>query len=115
MTGIIDWGSATRGRGRTIDVKKKNIDEIRKHFGGPISEDEVQLLNDMKGFIEFSLRNGISFLSVMSNLGHDINGLLRYGFDLKEAKRDGFLPKVTGFSEIDEEAVGEVEEPVETE
>jgi hypothetical protein len=79
---------------------------------GPMSDAEVQLLRDIQGFIDFAIRNGLSFASAMLTLAHDVNGLARYGFDL-DANRDGFLPRVTGHSRQDIDAVGEPEEPAE--
>ncbi len=95
-------------------MDKQKIDEIRQQFGGPISENERQVLEDVKAFIEFALRNGLSFHSIVSIIGHDVNGLYRYGFDLTEAEKDAFVPKTCGYSKITEESVGEVEEPVES-
>jgi hypothetical protein len=68
---------------------------------------EIELLNDLKGFIDVAIRNGLSFGVVVGTLGHDVNGLARYGFDLDKANADSFLPKVTGSARITQESVGE--------
>ena len=94
-------------------MDKQKIDDICQNFTGPISEDERQVLEDIKAFIEFTLRNGLSFPSIVSAIGHDINGICRYGFDLAEAEKDVWCPKTRGYSKISEESVGEVEEPAE--
>ena len=92
-------------------MDRKRIEELRRDFGGgTLSDSELQLLEDIKGFIDFGIRNGFSFVTIISTLGHDVNGLLRYGFDLKAAGDDGFLPKVSGYSDNAETAVGEAEE-----
>jgi hypothetical protein len=74
----------------------------------------MEVLRDMQAFIDFAIRNGLSFPFVVANLGHDVNGLARYGFDLETAGADQFKPKVTGYSNIDAGAVGEPEEPIES-
>lgn len=95
-------------------MNQQKLEELQRKFGGPASRDEIEVLEDIKAFIDFGLRNGLSFRSMMTTLGHDINGLYRYGFDLEEAKKDAFLPQSHGYSQIDEDSVGEVEEPVES-
>ena len=75
---------------------------------------EMEVLRDMQAFIDFAIRNGLSFASVVANLGHDVNGLARYGFDLETANADHFKAKVAGYSKIDATAVGEPEEPIES-
>ena len=91
-----------------------NLDTLRKRFGGPMTTTEIELLRDMQAFIDFAIRNGLSFAFVVGNLGHDVNGIARYGFDLEAADADGFRAKVAGYSHIDASAVGEPEEPVES-
>ena len=60
--------------------------------------------------IDYSIRNDLSFRLVVSTLGHDVNGIAHYGFNLDEAAADFFLPKVTGFAGNDADSVGEPEE-----
>ena len=87
------------------------IEELRRLYGaGPMSDDELELLQDVQAFIEFGIRNGLSFAAVLGRLSHDVNGLSRYGFDLDAARRDAFQPQASGYSQIDEESVGEAEE-----
>ncbi len=90
------------------------IEAIRKSWGGPMSKEEIEYLRNTQAFIEFAINNGLSFSFAMVGLAHDINGLQRYGLDLKEAAADAFLPKVTGYSKIDANSVGQSEEPVES-
>ena len=70
---------------------------LRKTFSGPMSTGEVEILQDMKTFIDFAIRNGLSFPMVVASLGHDVNGLARCGFDLVAMRSTGFTPKVTGY------------------
>jgi len=42
-----------------------------------------------------------------------VNNLARYGFDMERATKDGFAPKVTGYSQITPDSVGEPEESIE--
>jgi len=82
-------------------------ERMRKGFGGPMTETEVAMLRDVQAFIDFAIRNGLSFALVLSILGHDINGVAHHGMSYDEARSDGFLPKVTGYSEINADSVGE--------
>ena len=86
-------------------------DRLRKNFSGPMSEPEIAFCRDVQGFIEFAIRNGLSFSMIVSNVGHDLNNLAREGFDLSAAKATGFLPKVTGYSKITAEDFAQSEEP----
>ena len=96
-------------------MDSNRLDALRKQFGGPMSGAEMAFLRDVQAFIDVAIRNGLSFASVMANLGHDVNAIVtRYGFDLDTASADGFKPKVTGYSKIDADSVGEPEEPVES-
>jgi hypothetical protein len=93
----------------TTKEKKKRVEELHKHFQafkGPMSDDEREFLKDVKGFVDYALRNGLSFSVVLSVLGHDFNGIIFHG-GLAEAKERSFLPKVTGKSVLDESSVGE--------
>jgi hypothetical protein len=99
------------GRRRQMDNQpskveiRSHVENLRKMWGGPISEAELSFLRDVQGFIEFCIRNGLSFLTVATTLGHDINGLARNGFVFPPA--DGFLPKVTGYFEVNAADVGD--------
>jgi hypothetical protein len=86
-------------------------DRIRKDFEGPMSEEEIEFLRDAQAFIEFAIRNGLTFPIVAANLSHDFNNLLREGFKLSSANANGFHPKVSGYSKLTSEEFGESEEP----
>jgi len=88
-------------------------EKLRQAYGGPMSEGEVEVLRDAQAFIEFAVRNGLSFALVWNVLGHDANGFARHGLDLSEARSCGFSPKVGGYSKLNPEAVGQPDEPSE--
>ncbi len=85
-------------------------EDLRQVFAGPMSEDEVMFLRDIQGFIDFAIRNGLSFRGAMAYLSHDWNEYARFGFDFKAAKARGFMPRVTGFFGVTSDAVGAPEE-----
>ncbi|HVC97328.1 MAG TPA: hypothetical protein VND64_26845 [Pirellulales bacterium] len=82
---------------------------LRQVYGGPMSDAEIAFLGDVKAFIEFAIRNGLSFQATMAYLSHDWNEFARYGFDFKTVMDMGFSPRVTGYSETTSDAVGEPE------
>jgi hypothetical protein len=86
------------------------LETLKKIYGGPMTPAEIEVLQDIKGFIDFAIRNGLSFALVIGTLGHDVNNMARYGFDLDRANADAFAPKVTGYSQITIQDVGEPEE-----
>ncbi|MGA2700199.1 MAG: hypothetical protein ABSH35_03780 [Isosphaeraceae bacterium] len=89
------------------------IESLKKIYGGPMTPAEIEVLNDIKGFIDVAIRNGLSFALVIGTLGHDVNNLARHGFDMERATKDGFAPKVAGYSQITPDSVGEPEESIE--
>jgi len=93
-------------------LTKEDVPKLHEVLRGPMSEAELELLRDMQAFIEFAIRNGLSFAMVLSVLGHDINGLVRHRANLDEARSQGFYPKAEGYSKYTAEAIGEPEEDV---
>jgi hypothetical protein len=89
---------------------QQHAENLRKKYGRSMDEDEIGFLRDMQGMLEFCIRNGLSFMVAVNIINHDINEIARDGFSLEAAKARGFLPKVTGYSKINEDAVGEPEE-----
>lgn len=57
-----------------------------------MDEDEKKILEDMKGFIDFSIENGMLFEWVLATLGHDINGILNGELN------KGFAPRSAGYA-----------------
>ncbi len=62
-------------------------EQLQKQWSGPMNEAEVALLKDVQAFIEFALRNGLTFPMVMSTLAHDVNEVARDGFDYGKTRR----------------------------
>ena len=71
-----------------------------------MSEKEVEFLRDIQGIIDYAIRNDLGFALVVSMLGHDVNGIAQYGFDLDAALTDCFLPKTSGFAGSHADSVG---------
>ncbi len=79
-----------------------------------MTDAEVRLLRDMQAFIEFGLRNGLGFATVLSVLGHDIKEIMiTHDMSYENALERGFLPKVAHYSEITADSVGEPAESAE--
>ena len=89
---------------------EERVESLQKSFDGPMSEAEIKLLRDFQGVIDFAIRNGLSFLLVLSILSHDIDGIMRHGFSLESALKQAFLPKATGWAKKNAEDVGEPDE-----
>jgi hypothetical protein len=89
------------------------IAEQERLVDGPMSDVEIALLRDIQAFIEFAIRNGWGFVNVLSVLGHDVNGIVFHGANYEQALSRGFLPKVTGYSEVGADSVDEPAESVE--
>jgi hypothetical protein len=87
-----------------------DIENLRKAFDGPMSDAELELLRDFQGFIDSAIRNGLSFPLVLSILSHDINRIVHDGSSLEAARRNGFLPKATGWAKLSADDVGEPDE-----
>jgi len=91
-------------------MPKEHVAEMLKNVvSGPMSESEIVFLRDIQAFIDFAIRNGLSFQATMTFLSHDWNEYAKYGFDFETVMEKGFYPKVSGFSETDADSVGEPE------
>jgi len=100
-------GTSAAEKGREIVAEPEGL------VSGPMTEDEVRLLRDVQAFIDFAIRNGLGFATVLGTLGRDINGIAYHGASYKEAVERGFLPKVSRYSEITADSVGEPAESAE--
>ena len=100
-------GTSAAEQGREI------VAEPERLVSGPMTEEEVRLLRDVQAFIDFAIRNGLGFATVLATLGHDINGIAYHGASYKEAIERGFLPTVSRYSEITADSVGEPAESAE--
>ncbi len=85
-----------------MTITQQHVERL-KQVSGPMSEQEVAIVQDMRAFLQFCLENGISSLVAFSTLSHDAGGLLR-----QEA---GFRPKVTGYTRILDDLRAEVSNP----
>ena len=88
---------------------QKITDPLKLAFGGQMSGEEVEFLRGMQGFIEFGIRNGLSFRAVMAFMSHDWNEFARSGFAFEDVMRKGFSPRVEQFVGVTSESVGEAE------
>jgi len=74
-----------------------------------LSEREVAFAKDVIGAIDFTKRNGISFAFVINLLSHDL-GEIWLQHSLDAAMDSCFKPKCSGYSELTEDAIGEIVE-----
>ena len=79
-----------------------------------MSSDERDFLLDVDGFLDFVIRNGLTFDTALELLSHDF-GEIRHEGSLKNALDTGFLPKATGWSKVTEDSFGQPEELAEEE
>jgi hypothetical protein len=69
--------------------------------GKSLSKDEIAFLGDFRGFIDYGIRNGISFRSLMAGIGHDVHELQLEDFDFQAATKErGFSPTVSGYAQV---------------
>jgi hypothetical protein len=91
-------------RNPTLELDKASLERLQ-NTGSPLSREEIQFLEDLKAFIDFGIRNGLTFLTVMEGIGHDVDELRRDRFDFHAALKRGFWPKVSGYSRINADSV----------
>ena len=75
-----------------------------------MSGEETAFLRDVQGFIDFAIRNGLTFPMVMASLVQDMNQIAREGFDYDKARKQGFAPKVEGYASLTAEEFGDSED-----
>lgn len=71
---------------------------------------ELAFISDLDGFMDFALRNGLTFFTVLSVLLHDLTEIAANEFQLQKATAQGFRPKVDGWAKRNAEPVGESDE-----
>ena len=91
-----------------------HAEKLRAMYEGPMSPDELEFLEDVKGLITFAERNGLSLTMVIGSLLHDLKEIVDCGFDLAKARSKGFLPMVTGYAKLTEDSVGQPDEALES-
>lgn len=79
-----------------------------------MTSEELEFLQDVDGWLNFVVRNGLVFNTALEVLSHDFREIRREG-SLENALKTGFLPKATGWSKVTEDSVGQPEEPLEDE
>lgn len=87
----------------------------KRLFKGPMSDEETELLEDISGFVTWAIRNGMSFPQAIATIAHDVNRISQLGFSLEATRREDFQPKVTGYSDVGEDDVGEIPESADEE
>jgi hypothetical protein len=88
----------------------ETAERLKKEWAALMTDTEISFLRDMQGFIEFALRNGLTFPMVMASLLHDVNEIARDGFDYDQTRARASRLKVTGYSQITSDDFGESEE-----
>jgi hypothetical protein len=83
-----------------------HVDALKRIYGGPISERELKILHDVQAFIDFAIRNGFSFRSIMGVLAHDANGVIAQD---EMFEKGIFRPMVEGYTEINADAAEEAD------
>ena len=86
------------------------IEQVRKQFYSPMSEEQIRLLRDVQAFIDEAIESGLSFPTAVGVISHDMNNIARFGFNLEEARQACFRPQVSGYADPAENVVGEVRE-----
>lgn len=104
--------TAVTGPNTSSAVRAATLPESSPPRSTPTAE-QRELLEDFSGLIEFAVRNGISVLSLLASLIHDLVELSTYGWDLNAAKADCFRPKATGWAKLNREPVADIDETVE--
>jgi hypothetical protein len=92
---------------RRAPRKARIIEELQPRL---MSEAEAAFLRDVQAFIEFAIRNGLTFQATLNPLLSDLNEIVRDGSDLAKGLSRGFQPKVSKYAHITSEDFGESEE-----
>jgi hypothetical protein len=98
-------------KGRKVDEKVGPSHEaLQNRWSRMMSEPEVAFLRDVQGFIDYAIRNGMIFASVVGTLLNDLNEITRDGFNYDKALSRGFEPEVSRYAHITSEDFGESDE-----
>ena len=66
------------------------LKQASEGLGGPLSDEQLQLLRDIQGFIAYGIHEGLSFNVILKMIRHDLDGLI--------TKEPGFIPRVKGLN-----------------
>ncbi|MEI7684435.1 MAG: hypothetical protein WCL32_05365 [Planctomycetota bacterium] len=69
-----------------------------------MTEGEEGFLEDLKGFIDFGVRNGIPFRHIIGGMAHDLHEFERDDFDFEKARKR-FSPRLKGYAQYSPEAL----------
>lgn len=75
-----------------MSKEQELVERLKRNWAGPMSEEDVELVQDMRAFLQFCIENGLSSQMAFATLAHDVGGLLR--------EETAFVPKVKGYSSI---------------
>ena len=73
-----------------------NLKDRFETYSGPLTQEQLQVLRDMQGWIQYCIANGASLLTALGALSHDVNGILREGFE--QGGDFGIMPKTAGYA-----------------
>ena len=101
-----DWDvGASVGPGKPSAVRRAILPDSAP-ARAKASPSQRELLEDFAGLIEFSVRNGISVVSLLASITHDLVELSTYGWNLDAASADCFRPNATGWAKLNQEPAG---------
>jgi hypothetical protein len=87
----------------------EKAESLRQQWTGRMTEPEVEFIRDVQGFLDFAIRNGLSFAVALAAVVQDVNEIARDGFEFDKTRSRGFRPKVSGYSKISDDDFGEGE------
>jgi hypothetical protein len=73
------------------------VKEISGQLGGPLSKEQIQFLRDVQGFIEYAIRNGLSYNSIYLLLRHDLDAV-HDSPNVLHGDPMGVLPRLKGMA-----------------
>ena len=73
-----------------------------------LKNNEIEILKDLQGFIEFSIKHDIRMGIVLSNIGHDVNGLLANDIGFSPRTKDYAKAMGTNWQETKKQPVKKV-------
>lgn len=124
----LNFGEATKMVWRALHALERRefdlpaamagLDERQVAMGPVIGANEIaevtlgqrQFIEDVDGMIDFAIRNGWGFQTVLSILGHDLSDLLHYDSDLDRARADCWTPKSSGWAKMNSASFGQSDE-----
>ncbi|HEX4794362.1 MAG TPA: hypothetical protein VH370_11250 [Humisphaera sp.] len=89
------------------------VESLVDHFSAApprvaVSAADLEFLKDLDAILDFALRNGLTFNSVLLFIMHDIPTIAKYGSVQEAADKDFFTPKLKGWAQTNIDEVGDV-------